>query len=706
MTPQTPQLMALLEKLCEGLLTEDETRQLERLVQSNRDALQIYLEYVDLHGTLYWDTAHGLETDYVPGRDAQSLRPATASTPVITGVAPTGTLRRNRSLAIVIAVVMSAVAVLLVDRDPAPVTPNTNFAEQAPPPLPEIEPAPKRPSGRVVLQALNSSQPRQQTSDSTSRSKQSGTPLVAAPQTSDGIVQQPQPTSPQPQIVSFIDHRLQLGWKAQNIAPSPRAKDTEWVRRVFLDIVGHIPTAAQVQSFVTDRRPDKRNRMISVLLDDADYVRNFTTIWSNLLVGRSPNADVSKRALQRFLRDGFRRNRPWKDLVYDLVAAEGTAESNGATNFLLAHLNNQAVPATAITAQLFMGCQIQCTQCHKHPFNNTTQAEFWELNSFFKQTVRTEHFDRDPNSGQRLRTVELVSQAVGGPTFFETRRGRMQVSRPRFEGTRIPDDKNVNRRRELGRLMTSGAKTRVAEAIVNRMWQHFLGHAFTASVTDMGPHVPVSHPEILDRLAREFVRSNYDLKQLARWICNSNAYSLTSEFSPTNQIDDPSVGNPPLFSRTYLKQMSAEQLYDSLAIATQAAHNFDDPRLTALDDRSGWIQQFVFDHDTDENDEFTSFSGTISQALLMMNGEMIERAIGNRGGTFLQYVVSQPKSDREKIRMLCLSALSRYPTQNEQVAFRSFMRPTRASARKNASVGGFQDIFWAYLNSSEFILIH
>lgn len=697
------QLLPLLEKLCEGRLTADDRHQIENLVRSDRNALQTYLDYVDLHGSLHWDTAHGLETEYVPHRTASTRRGSAVTRTAATTPRPAATGRR-RSVAVVIAVMLSAITVLLTRPDAPRDTSGNNLTDQAPPPSAQPSPqpspqtTPRQPSAKVVLQALNTPAPKSAPSDNNRPNHRSPEPpQVAAPDSGTGNPNLS--PAPQPQIVAFINQELQRGWTANQIEPSATAEDTEWIRRVYLDIVGHIPTATQVQQFVSDRRRDKRSRLIDSLLDDPDYVRNFTTIWSNLLVGRSPNADVSKPALQAFLSDGFRRNRPWKDIVFDLVAAEGSAESNGATNFLLAHLNNQAVPATAITAQLFMGCQIQCTQCHAHPFNNATQAEFWGLNSFFKQTTRKERFKLDTASGKRIRTVELVSETKGGPTYYETRRGLMQVAYPQYFTEKVNAAASVNRRQALGRLMTSGDKPRVAESIVNRMWQHFLGHAFTHNVADMGPHAPVTHPQLLDRLAREFVRSDYDLKQLTRWICNADVYSMTSEFSSSNQADDPSTGNQPLFSRTYLKQMSAEQLFDSLVIATRANRTVDKTKRDGRDDRDNWIQQFVFDLDTDENDEFTAFSGTISQALMMMNGELIERAIGNRRGTFLQHVVSQPQSDREKIRMLCLSALSRYPTQDEQAAFSNFVR-------KNASVGGFQDIFWAYLNSSEFILIH
>ncbi|MCH8830641.1 MAG: DUF1549 domain-containing protein, partial [Planctomycetes bacterium] len=164
-------------------------------------------------------------------------------------------------------------------------------------------------------------------------------------------------------VVAYIDFRLKQRWREEMVAPSAIAADGKWLRRVSLDLIGRIPTAEEVEKFRQDPDPGKRRTLVDRLLDDPRYVRNWTTVWSNLLVGQSPNRDVDKPALEKFLRDSFRRNRPWNEIVFDFIAAEGDGRENGAANFLIAHLNNQAVPATAITARLFLGMQIQCTQC-------------------------------------------------------------------------------------------------------------------------------------------------------------------------------------------------------------------------------------------------------------------------------------------------------------------------------------------------------
>ncbi|MFM8218845.1 MAG: DUF1549 domain-containing protein, partial [Planctomycetaceae bacterium] len=166
------------------------------------------------------------------------------------------------------------------------------------------------------------------------------------------------------ELIDFINQQVRKGWSENGMVPSAVADDAEWVRRVHLDIVGHIPDLDTVEAFLADKSADKRAKLIDKLLEDPGYVRQMTTIWTNLLIGRATPQNISRPALQKFLRTSFGKNRGWDKIVVDLLTAEGHFEENGATNFLLSHLNEGAVPATAISARLFLGIQVQCTQCH------------------------------------------------------------------------------------------------------------------------------------------------------------------------------------------------------------------------------------------------------------------------------------------------------------------------------------------------------
>ncbi len=509
-------------------------------------------------------------------------------------------------------------------------------------------------------------------------------------------------------VVQFVDQEIRQGWEDNEVEPSPIASDAEWIRRAYLDIVGHIPPAKKVEAFLEDKSPDKRAKLIDELLADPDYVRNFTGVWTNILIGRNTPRRTSRVGMTKFLRESFARNRPWNDIVYDLLTADGHYEENGAVNFILAQLTGNPgneeyhVEATAATARIFLGMQVQCTQCHNHPFNEWKQNQFWEFNAFFRQARRQDHEKYDPNSGRMVDDYsELVYRDFSGPVYFENRGGLVQVAYPTYLGNEI-DREASDRREELAKLICkTDPQQQLARAMVNRMWGHFMGYGFTRPVDDMGPHNPESHPAIVDRLTEEFAASGYDLKKLARWICNTQAYNLTSQFNPKNEIDNPSAGEVPLFSHMYVKTMQAEQLYDSLMIATSV--DGEGGQLSGSEqERERWLQDFLRIFGGNDDDEPTLFSGSIPQALLMMNGALVQKAISGERGSYVTSVLSDPRhrNDLSRVNALYVAALGRPPERAELSQIQRLMRAERDPVR------AYQDLYWALLNSNEFIVNH
>jgi len=515
-------------------------------------------------------------------------------------------------------------------------------------------------------------------------------PAAAAPRSTDPVV-------------AFIDQQIRQTWSDNGVVPSPAADDEEWFRRVHLDLVGHIPSWNSTDRFRKDKNPAKRAALVDALLDDPGYVRNWTTIWTNLTIGRQTPRRVNRQGMQKFFREAFATNRPWNEVVYDLVAAEGRNDQNGAVNYLLAQMtnNDEAVQATAKTTRLFLGEQVQCTQCHNHPFNDWKQDQFWQFNSFLRQTRRINHRKFDPASGRQVDDfTELVQGNQSGAVYFEKRNGEMQVAYPIFLEAKVDPSSGTNRRKELARLMTTGERPLIARAMVNRTWAHFFGCGFTTPVDDMGPHKAPSHPELLDRLTDVFVKSHYDVKRLIRWICDSEAYSLTSRAGKKNAKDDPAFGQMPYFSRMYVKPLDAEQLYDSLLIATESRESEPTNWAQAQKERDDWLQQFIIAFGTDENDEATTFNGTIPQALLMMNGPLIQKAVSAEKGSFLYTVLSSETSDTTKVQRLYLATLSRHAKEREFSAAQNLIESNPDK------LAGYQDLFWALLNSNEFIINH
>lgn len=692
--PRHNELADLLEALCEDRMTNEQRARLEQAVLADPAARRLYVDYISLHGMLHWDAAKG----------AESITPARA--PATAAPRP----RSWRYLAAGTASIVTA-AVLVVLAAPHLFGPQPQVEDR---PVSVDDPQDRDGDNRenlnidpIVLDGQHDYGENEGAANGeiiASTPPDGAAPPVAADAARSGLG-----------VVAFVDEQITARWQDAGIEPSPRADDAEWMRRVYLDITGHIPSADEVAAFLESDDPEKRRYLVDSLLDHPDASRHFATVWTNLLVGRrTPSAEVNRDGLHAFLQSQFRSNRPWSETVTELVSAEGSSRDNGAANFLLAHLNNEAVPATAVTARCFLGMQVQCTQCHAHPFyKEWGQEQFWELNSFFQQTDVVRHTVTDPETNQEsFSHLELVSRDVGGPTYYETRNGEMKIAFPEFEGIEIDSGAETNRREALARLLTSGDDPQFARAFVNRTWSHFFGYGFTNPVDDMGPHNEVTHPAVLDRLADEFVKSGYDVKQLARVICNTEAYQLTSRFSESNGIDDPDLGDPPYFSRAYVRPLTAEQLFDSLIIATRADRS--DAYFTEEADarRDEWLAQFFTAEGNDENCESSTFDGTLPQALTMMNGDLVQHAVSGAPGTYLGDVLGGPGEEVEKIRRLSLAVLSRYPTADELEAIRGHIRTsvrikTQAGMPPRAAVNeSLRDVFWAYLNSSEFIVNH
>ncbi|MFK8110594.1 MAG: DUF1549 domain-containing protein [Rubripirellula sp.] len=523
-----------------------------------------------------------------------------------------------------------------------------------------------------------------------------------------------------PSQVAAINQQIEEGWKGFGIRPSAEADDSVWCRRVFLDVIGRIPTHEELQAFNDERGSDKRAKLVDQLLHDdrytEEYAGHWSTVWTNLLIGRGGGNDrrdmTSRDGMQKYLRDSFAMNKPYNKIVYELVTATGstkpgTERFNGAVNFLVDKVNEEkAVLATSSTSRIFLGQQVQCTQCHNHPFNQWKQQKFWEFNSFFRQTRSLRRFF---DGTREIDHSELENEDFAGEAndpndalvFYELRNGLTRVAYPVFtDGSPIEVSgyvSEVNRREELGRLMMESEY--LDKMVVNRMWSLFLGFGFTKPIDDLGPHNPSSHPELLDELGKEFRKSSYDLKQLITWITLSKPYNLAAVLGGNNEIDDPSIGEMPKFSRFYLRQMSAEQLYQSMVTATDASAkgSYEEQE----QQRRRWLQQFVVAFGTDEGDEATTFNGSIPQALMLFNGELTKNATSTAKGGFIDRLTNHGRSPRDRLTALFMAGLARRPSRGEATIANKLL-----AARGGDEKEMLQDMWWAVLNSNEFIMQH
>jgi len=386
------------------------------------------------------------------------------------------------------------------------------------------------------------------------------------------------------EVVGMIDASLREKWQVARVTPTSRATDADVCRRLFRRVLGRDPTTFELQRYVQDPARDKRARLVKNLLTDEAYVEEFARAWSRFwtdtLMGpddtRLANA-ASREGLEQFLRRSLLDDRPFDDVAVELLTATGsgapgTADYNGAANFLIAHYDKDGVQATAHTARVFLGRRLACAQCHDDPADTElVQHRFWELNAFFRQLEL-----RTAGTGPAvLANADFRGTASGdsrdAEVFYETPGGELRVAYPALPRVgKLPHDGLVatfDRREFLaGYIARSDDFRRV---VVNRTWAALLGVGFTTPVDDLGVGNPPSHPELLQELAEQFAAHDHDVKSLVRWIALSEPFTLATGDTAAIAADSPTWGEPPLFSRYYESAPRSATTIESLELLAQ-----------------------------------------------------------------------------------------------------------------------------------------
>jgi hypothetical protein len=530
------------------------------------------------------------------------------------------------------------------------------------------------------------------------------------------------------EMVAIINKMTEEKWKENKIVPAPYADDYEFIHRASLDILGRIAKPEEIHEFLKDPKETRRSKLINRLLESDEYPRRWADLWANWLLSRSGTfgRGTYHDYLVTWLEDQFASNKPYPSLVKSLIAAKGdnsdTKDGGAASNFILAHLGEnvppgqrnddghfQMVPITSRITRLFLGTQVQCAQCHDHPFySNIKQEHFWGVNAFLRQVQRG---GQPPQVGRMMTFGKLTlsddDNVVKDPlVFFEKRNGVVLTAKAEFlpadaeqkHGARLPADASGLRRREvLADYVIDHPQ--FSKAIVNRMWGVFFGRGFVNPVDDFNDQNQPSNPELLDDLSARFKNYNYDFKKLIRWICNSNPYNLSYVANKTN--DKPE--HEALFSRMVMKSMTPEQLFESLMVAAkvEAAESKDGKKNL----KQQWLNALISNFGDDEGNE-VNFNGTVVQALLMMNGKDINDAISRPNGSVALAIKN--KTEQAAITELYLTALNRPPTAKEiNMILQQFrLRPQFAANDYRNPNRRYEDLFWALLNSNEFLLNH
>jgi len=714
MTSPRHELFELLNRQIEDLLTEADECRLGELLSSDDTLLTDYSDFMSLHGQLFWDAGLSATTLKQP----ESVMTAELPTPVrqtsesIVG----GHSSSRRATAIAATVAAVLIGWLVITQ--LPQQPNGNNVVKQPSSVSPTS-VPGQPGAETVVSVVPQDTPELKPLNLPGMES----PLNPSPRNTEtnlAVADSPAAGNLLPEefdnqtVIERIDRLLAKSWSEHDVQPSVVADDAEWIRRVYLTLKGRVPTLQETEQFLGRNGPRKRNALVADVMQSPELASHFAVVWTNLLVGRTQRPGVNREKLMEFLTAQFERNEPWIETVGELITATGRNDQNGATNFLLAHLNNEATPATAVTARLFLGEQVSCVQCHDHPFaKGLRQQSYWSLNAFFKDTNRVTASLADPSGNGSMAEVpwKLVDKPLEDRmTYYETRSALEKAVLPEYDGHTISRISDENRRQKLAELLAGDSEARVARAMVNRMWSHFFGYGFTNPIDDMGAHVTVSHPELLDVLTEAFVKSDYDLKRLMTWIAASNAWQLSSEatVAEVSEIDDPASGGTPLFSRVYVRRMTPEQVYESIRVAIRSAAGQPvEAGEVHSEHRRDWVRQFAQAYDTDENDESLNFEGSITQALVMMFGVEVDDAIHQATRAIIGDGRRSSISGTEALSRISLAMLTREPTSREKADFRkhhNLLTQQGAPGRPMATAVG--DVMWAYLNSSEFVLVH
>ncbi len=524
-----------------------------------------------------------------------------------------------------------------------------------------------------------------------------------------GVVAPPLSEYPHVPRNNFIDEEVFSKLRKFNVVPSGLSSDAEFLRRVCLDLTGRLAPPERVRQFLTDKDPNKREKLIDILLDSPEYVDYWTFRFADLFrvaifpVGINPKWTQS---YWEWIRDAIARDRPYSEVAQERIAAQGySAPSRHYLPYLVIPPPENMMGEEV---RVFMGRRFDCAQCHDHPYEQWTQDQFWGMTAFFGPMFKlggnptSVIFDfpggkevaADVPSPRELRVIHPRTKQAVQPAFLD--------------GTVIPFEQTDLPRRELAKWMTSHPF--FAEATVNRMWSHFFGRGIVDPVDDFRSTNPPSHPELLRRLAEDFAENGYKLKRLIRLIVTSRTYQLSSATNETNTADRIN------YSHALPRPLDAEILLDAITEVTGVAERFDvgmdrgewkggkaplGTRAVQLKESDIYYSPFLDLYGRPNRFSVPERDATpkLTQALHMLAGSTYNEKLWQEGGRVYE-MHQQGASDDEIIEELYLAALSRFPTKQETAALRKLIAqtPTREQA--------LQDLQWAIISSREFVENH
>ncbi len=464
-----------------------------------------------------------------------------------------------------------------------------------------------------------------------------------------GTVSFAQETQTGPRLTGsdLIDSLVKAKWTEIGLKPESRSDDAEFLRRVYLDIVGRIPTLPEAEKFLADKANEKRRKLVDALIDSEAFAENWAQIWAASLVGADSNgrAEQIEAGYAKALQPLIAKNMPFDAFARELMTAEGKieytkgkgdtmSEGDGAlVTFFFRYQKSAGKELPQALAgkfsRTFLGTQIQCAQCHDHPFDVWTPEDFYGMAGFWQgMSVRQE---KNKDTGEETIIVDdrpgkrrMESMTMPGTTT------KVSIG---FLKTKEKPKEGEGLRSAFARLMTAKENLQFARATVNRYWAHFSGRGFVNPIDEFNGRNKPTHPELLEELAKDFQNHNFDIPYLVRAICNSQTYQITSASKKRD------AEAQKYYSLAMVRPLSPEQILHSVVTAVSSDAAGANSARKDLDVRRT-IRDFRYPFADDEGAEAATFEGSIPAALLMMNSQLVaagitaaSRASGARRGS-------------------------------------------------------------------------
>lgn len=516
----------------------------------------------------------------------------------------------------------------------------------------------------------------------------------------------------------LIDRHAGRKLDSLGLPQSPDCTDADFLRRAYLDVIGLLPTPQEARTFLASSDPRKREKLVDSLLARPEYVDYWTLRWADILrCSRKSLGDKGMASLYTWIRTSVAENKPWNRFAQELLLAQGSTFSNGATNYFRTATSPNTLAET--TSQVFLGVRIECAKCHNHPYERWTQNQYYQMAAFFARV--------GSKTGDRKDEPVVILSNSGEVRHPKTGK---EVAACALDGVPLKPDFTGDRREVLADWLTSPQNPFFAHEAVNRLWKHFLGRGLVEPVDDLRATNPASNPALFDALSDDFAKNGYDLKRLMRSILLSQIYQRSPIPSKGNERDTK------YYSHYAFKRIDAEPLLDAIAAATGAPDKFEGfpvgLRATQLPDTgvgSYFLDLFGRPARNVACECERSADPNLGQILHLMNDTAINARIGSKSGRIAGLLST--KSDPKRITdELYLATYSRFPTPSERqqataaitasvpAAPTVWVNPWKSAPAlewKDAKAPppppktrqeAAEDILWALLNSKEFVFNH